>query len=362
MNASRIVAFSVLILVALWMLSGQFGNDAKTNDAKMDVTEAQRPEEVSKKLQSVRFETSLSEEIASDILINGQTKSSKFVNIVPKISGQITEIFVDEGNPLLKGQVILKIETNDLQARVNKDRELVNQKNIEYNAAKELKAKGFGSNTKFALARAELESARANLKISEINLRNREIKAPFAGFLEKLDVEVGSYINTGQNIGQIVDLNPISVIGFVNEKDIRKIKKGGAGFVTVIKDKEVQGEIIYISAMAENTTRTFKIEISIDNPDLTIVDGLTTKLRIPTTSVKAHKISPAILGLDDIGNVGLKLLDGENKVKFYPVEIIKDEADFMYVSGIPDSSKIITVGQEFVIDGQEVKPQEERIE
>jgi multidrug efflux system membrane fusion protein len=70
----------------------------------------------------------------------------------------------------------------------------------------------------------------------------------------------------------------------------------------------------------------------------------------------AHRISPALLALDEQGNLGVKLVDDENRVVFHPVAMAGDEGGTLWVEGLPDPATVITVGQEFVRPGQRVDP------
>lgn len=79
-------------------------------------------------------------------------------------------------------------------------------------------------------------------------------------------------------------------------------------------------------------------------------------MTIPLPAVRAHKPSPGVLTLDDSGRVGVRTVEANNKVRFVPVTIIGQDADGLWVGGLPERATVITVGQEFVVDGQTVEP------
>ena len=82
--------------------------------------------------------------------------------------------------------------------------------------------------------------------------------------------------------------------------------------------------------------------------------GVTTQIAIPVDTVMAHRISPALLALDDEGRVGVRTLDGDNRVVFNLVKIIHDEGGAVWISGLPETATLITVGQELVVPRQQV--------
>ena len=103
------------------------------------------------------------------------------------------------------------------------------------------------------------------------------------------------------------------------------------------------------------STRTFEITIEANNDDLLFKSGITASITIKGNSVKAHKIPPSILTLQDDGTVGVKAIDEKNKVVFYPIKKEIDTIDGMWVSGLPDEVKLIITGQEYITTGQIVE-------
>ena len=75
---------------------------------------------------------------------------------------------------------------------------------------------------------------------------------------------------------------------------------------------------------------------------------------ISTQPILAHKITASVLLLTDDGNIGVRTVNSESKVEFHSIKIIKDTADGLWVSGIPQFSNLIVQGQGFVENGQTV--------
>jgi len=88
-------------------------------------------------------------------------------------------------------------------------------------------------------------------------------------------------------------------------------------------------------------------------------DGVTAEVVLPGPEVLAHRVSPAVLSLSTAGTVGVKVVDDSQRVRFYPVQIVEQSADGLWLLGLPDEIVLITVGQEFVRDGQRVRTVEE---
>ena len=91
-----------------------------------------------------------------------------------------------------------------------------------------------------------------------------------------------------------------------------------------------------------------------DNADGALRAGGTAELRIPAETVLAHRISPALLTLDDAGNVGVKIVDETGEVQFVVADIALTSNDGVWLAGLPEVATIITVGQGYVASGTTV--------
>ena len=103
--------------------------------------------------------------------------------------------------------------------------------------------------------------------------------------------------------------------------------------------------------VADEATRTFEVELEVDNRDGALRAGGTAELLIPAERVYAHHISPSLLTLDDAGNVGLKIINDLGEVEFVVADIAMSSTDGVWVAGLPETATIITVGQGFVASG-----------
>jgi multidrug efflux system membrane fusion protein len=233
---------------------------------------------------------------------------------------------------------------------------LLRQRTVEHKAAKSLAAKGYRAGTKLAEAQAQLDAARARVSQMKTDIARTTVTAPFDGILEKRYVEVGDYLKIGDDLATIVDLDPVLVVGAISEREVGSIKTGLAATATLVDGRSLAGVIRFIGTVADAATRTFRVEIVVPNKDLSVRDGITTQVRLLTAEIRAHFLPPALLTLDETGRLGVKAVDADERVKFYPVKVLADRTDGIWVKGLPDQLTLITVGQEFVRTGQRVEP------
>jgi multidrug efflux system membrane fusion protein len=349
-NRSVVIAVGIAVVAGIWVVSGQFGS--RERPAKATGAEEAAPEQT----MPVRVRRLAPAERPRDIVVNGRTEASRTVIVRAQAAGRVVEVGAAQGARLAKGAAIARIDAEDRKAWFAESQALLRQREIEHQASLQLATKGFRSDTKVAETKAQLDAARARVERMRLDLAHTEIVAPYRGVLERRHVEVGSYVKEGDNVATVVDLDPVLVIGFVAERHVGLLRPGMAGEASLIDGWRIGGAIRYVAAVADATTRTFRVELEVANPEFSVRDGLTAELRIALPPILSHRVPPSVLTLAADGVVGVKLVDGERRVVFAPVRILADAADGVWVEGLAGESTIITVGHEFVTVGQRVAP------
>lgn len=348
MNKTTKTAILVLSALLLWMLTGIFQNSSNSNDINSLKINT---EETVIKVKAKKIKSELRQ---SNVLVQGRTESNRNVLVSSETNGIVREIFVKKGDFVKKDQILCKLSTDSRKAKLDEAKALMLQKKLEWDASKVLVEKGYRSQTKAAGSKAAYDASKALVIQMEEELENINIRSPFDGFFNDNLAEVGDFLSIGMPCGQVVDYNPILVIGQVSEQEIKKIKSDIQGYAVLSTGEKLNGLLSYVSKTADSKTRTFRIELEINNSNFDIKDGITAELFIPTKKVQAHLIPPSSLTLDSDGKIGVRHIDSNNKVIFSDVEIIGDEKELIWVSGLPEEITLITIGQEFVIEGQKV--------
>jgi multidrug efflux system membrane fusion protein len=346
-----ILAVAVSLLVFLWMYSGSFGpRKLKTTETVAADTGG------SDALTRVQVENQLAEEITRFISVYGQTAPARTITISAETEGRVEVIGADRGTRLKNGDVILRLDLRDRQARLAQAKASVNEHRTSYEAQQKLKSEGYVSDTQIAETVAKLETARTELLRAELDLENMVIRAPFDGVLQEREVEAGDFVRAGDDVATFVDNTKIIVSGTIAEQDARFVKVNDTGVGVLATGQEVTGRIRYVAPVADQSTRTFNVELEVDNPDGSLPAGVTAQMQLPGGKTFAHKISPALLSLDEDGNIGIKIVSEYDEVEFFEVELSRSDSDGIWISGLPDRAQIIMVGQGYVTAGQIVEP------
>lgn len=347
---SWLISGALALLVVLWLVSGQVGgDDTVVATAPADGT---APAEVTR--ASVRVRTQQAEEVTRTIVVNGMTEPARVVTIAAETDGRVEFVGARRGASVDRGAVIVRLDERDRRVRLAEARATVTQREVEYEARERLKSESYVSEAQLKEAIAMLETARVELTRAELDLEYMVVRAPFAGALQARHVEVGDFVSVGDPIASFVDNRKLVVSADVSEFDAAYVQPGQPAEATLATGEQVRGTIRYVAPVADEATRTFTVELEVDNTAGSLRAGGTAKLMIPAERVLAHRISPSLLTLDDAGNVGVKIVNEQDEVEFVVADIALSSDEGIWLAGLPDSATIITVGQGFVSQGAAV--------
>ncbi len=342
---SWLTSAGITLVIALWLASGHMGGGTKSYDTD------ENPNVVSTSRASVRVRHQTAEEFTRNIIVNGRTAPARIVELNAETDGRVVSVGVERGDRFEAGDVIVRLDERDRRARLRQAEATVKQRELEFEARAKLKHESYVSEAQLQEAKALLEIAKAELTRARLDIDYMVIRAPFDGALQDRQVEVGDFVKLGDPIAAIVDDRTLIVSASIAEYEAYFVKKGGPGSAKLATGEDVNGTIRYIAPVANEATRTFDVELEIDNADGTLRAGMTAELMIPAETIYAQKVSPSLLTLDDEGNLGIKIVTESGIVEFHSADIAMSSSDGVWIAGLPHSARVITVGQGFVNEG-----------
>ncbi len=153
----------------------------------------------------------------------------------------------------------------------------------------------------------------------------------------------------------IVQSDPIKFTGQISERDIDKVKVGAQASVALVSGKLATGTVSYISPSADSATRTFLTEIIIPNSNNQIRAGITARANINLPVIEAYRISPSWMTLSDGGEIGVRTINTSSMVEFKEIKIIAQTNSGFWVQGLEPGTKIISLGQDYVVADEKVE-------
>lgn len=362
-------------------------------------TPADAPEDAPDGAVRVVAVHSTARQVNSAVLLRGQTEAARSVTLLSETASTVMSAPLPKGTLVTEGQLLCQLDpgprdTALLEARailaearaseptaaatLAEAEALLEEAEINLTAAEKLSEGGFASTTTLASRRASVRTAEAGVAAARAGLKstaaaiqaaeaaiasaekeigNLSIHAPFAGLLEDDTAELGSFLAIGGQCATLIALDPIRLTGYLPETEVERVRLGvPAQARLTASGRDLAGIVTFLSRSADPTTRTFKVEISVPNPDLSIREGQTAAIAISAEGVMAHFLPQSALTLNDEGMLGLRLVGAGNLTEFAPVEVLRDEVAGIWLTGLPDRADVIVIGQDYVIAGVPVIP------
>jgi multidrug efflux system membrane fusion protein len=353
---SYVLAAGLAAGIGFWMYSGTMVIGGVGDSEHATPPPALRVSETGEDTFRVQVRRLVAEERRAVLEVRGRTEAEAKVEVRSATSDDVVERPAREGARVSAGDVLCVLDRGTREARVLEAKAALAQAELDHEAATQLNSKGFTAQTRVAALQAQLDAAKARLQEAELELERTVIRSPIGGVIESPMAEVGAKLDNGGICATVVDSDPMIAIGQVSELNISEISLNMPATVRLVTGEVLDGRVRYISPSADPDTRTFRIEVELPNPDGKARDGVTAVTLLPLPAEKAHRVSPAILTLNDAGQVGIRAVDENNRTVFYPIRVLGGEQDGMWIGGLPEEVVAITVGQEYVSDGEPVEP------
>lgn len=336
--------------------------------------------------------------IDSAVVLRGMTQAVRQVDVRSETSSTVISPPLRKGAQVKAGDLLCELDPGtrpvalleaqarllearsrmpEAEARLEEAKARLAEARINLTAAQKLSEGGYASETRLAAAkatersavagvasakggletsRAGIEAASAAVAAAQKELDRLSIKAPFDGLLESDTAELGSLMQTGSLCATVIQLDTIKLVGFVPETQVNRITLGAPAGAELATGRRAQGLVSFISRSADPATRTFEVEISVDNSNLAIRDGQTADIVISADGAKAHKLPQSALTLNNEGQLGVRTVQPDLTVGFSAITVLRDGVDGIWVGGLPQTAEVIVVGQDYVVEGVPVTP------
>ncbi|MCD8481353.1 MAG: efflux RND transporter periplasmic adaptor subunit [Verrucomicrobia bacterium] len=341
-------AAALLLLMALYFVSGWiFATDPDT------VTEVEQERE--RPVMTVRVRHLTGEEIPREVVLAGRTAPGRRIIVRAETPGIVAAVSAARGSQVAESDLLVKIAEEDRPERLQSAQAILDQRRLEYNAARRLRDQDLQAENLLALALAQLRTAEQQVRNLELDLKRTSVRAAFGGIWLERHVEQGDYVGVGDPIGILLDTDPIIVVGHATEWQLPYLAVGEHGEARLSDGRRVEGYLRYVASESDDRTRTYRIELAIPNPAGAIAAGMTAELVVETERVVAHRVSPALISINDDGSFGVKHVDADDTVRFVSADIVKSSPDALWLGSLPEQIRLITVGQGFTREGDKVK-------
>ena len=286
----------------------------------------------------------------------GTLRPNESVVIAPEISGRVARLPFKEGQTVKSGDVLVELEATILQAELFKARATLTLAEANDERARMLAQRGTGTLRTRDKSIAARREAEANVTLAEARLSKATIPAPFAGRLGVRSVSVGAYVNPGERIVELADIDPIKVDFRVSALALTNISVGQTIQVTVdaLPGQTSTGEIYVVDPIIDANGRAIKLRARIPNPDGRLYPGLFARVQIVVEKrLNAVLVPESAVFADGESQYVYRVIDGRAvKTK---IELGQRRPGQVEVSrGLARDAMVVTAGHQQIRDGARV--------
>jgi membrane fusion protein, multidrug efflux system len=351
MKFSRILAAVIVVAATLWIGSGVLGRTEQPAETTSEnAAQAEAP------LFQVAVVTARVEDHSRELLISGHTEADNRASAVARAQGSIVELKVKRGDQVKEGDVLATLSDEARDAQVTEAEALVLQRQTELQSKLQLIKRGVLPANDEKQLEAELRGAEASLAAAKAERERGLILAPITGVVSNAPMTTGQAVQAGSMVAEVIALDPMLAVAEVAERQLGQIKVGDTAGVHLVTGQVATGKVRYVSPTASAGTRTYRVEVALDNADHAIADGVTAQVAFKLAPAPAMRVPRSALTFSASGELSVRTVDDTGVVVSVPVTIVEDAHDALWLTGPKDGARVIVRGQDFVKDGQHVEP------
>jgi multidrug efflux system membrane fusion protein len=344
---SYALASLLVLALAIWLAFGDFQRFQTTPPDATARSEAGSRVEVVEQ-QSSAF--------IPEQIIQGQLTAQRETTLRANVAGFVAEKPVAQGSRVKTGDTLLVLDNDALPEQLQQARDELAVAEAAYAGARNLRQRELISQPELLRLQSALSASAASVAQLQNQLDDSRPTAPFEGVLNRVQVELGDLLQPGDEWGQLVDDRRLKGAAWVSQQQVGDLSVGLPVTARLLNGDHLEGELTYISNRAEEATRSFYIEATLDNPAGKRLAGGSAELTITLPPRKVHTLSPALFSLNSDGQLAVKHLDANDQVQQTAVELVSADIQRAYVTGLPDPLRLITLGAGMVETGETVTP------
>ena len=268
-------------------------------------------------------------------------------DVIAKVSGEVREILVEEGDEVREGQVLARLDGDRLRLELNESEANLRKLQRDYERNVELKEKGLISSGDFDKIRYDMEALEASYNRARLELDYTQIRAPLTGVISERYVRRGNTIAIGEPVFRVTSLDPLVAYLFVPEREYRNIAKDQVVAIDIdaLQNQRVIAAVTRVSPVVDPNTGTFKITIEISDEERRIKPGMFGRISIVYDQHENVLQVPRSAILEDADEISVFVVE-ENKAVRKIVETGYSNSGMVEITaGLDDDDLIVTMGQ-----------------
>lgn len=344
--------FLILLIICIGVLFSQIKSKKETLQAEQEAALKTNEPQVN----VVTLEV-LPQEMTDKINFPGTVIPFMEVNVLAEVRGQVKKRHVDQGIIVKKGDLLVTLDARDYQNQLTSSKASYQAALAHKNRIEKLYQKKLATRSQYDDAVAQVNSLKAGMDSAKLNVGRGVIRAPMSGVLNRLPVEAGQYVNVGDPIAHIIDIDQVRVAVGIPESDVAAVRGIETFDITIdaLGGKVVTGKRYRFSKTADEMARLYRLEILLDNADGKLLPDMFTRVEIVKKRIPDALPVPlyTVITKDDAAYV---YVVKEGRAHEKRIQLGVQEGWFAQVTeGLMPHDQVIVVGHRSVSEGSAVR-------
>lgn len=362
---------TVVLLTGLFLGTQFYVAQRQQVQAKtLEDAAAQTKAEAENRLAKVKVVDILPVPFTDMLVLPGTVVAHQEIELASKMPGVVEWVAPKEGNRVKKGEKLLEIDMKSVETMVTAEKAKYEQALKDFTRAEKLYHEKIISRGQYDSAKTNLDTAKAALDSATVNLRDGTLTSPISGILDQLNVDPGEYINPGQTVMKIVDIDHVDVELPIPEKDVLYFEKGQKVKMTMSMSGQdecenlaqteqtecqvFQGTIDFISLTADSAARTYTLKVGVNNSKHILRPGMIVRAHLVRRQMEDAIAVPFFTIVDHESGKSVFVVE-EGKAVEKPIKYGAFQKGLVEVrNGLKAGERLIIVGQRNLVDGQKV--------
>lgn len=283
--------------------------------------------------------------VNNQIDITGTIDANERVSLISQTAGNITGIYFTEGAKVTKGQLLVKVYNQDLQASLQQVKaQMVLARDIN-NRNKILLEKEAVSKEEYETSMSSLNAMKAQSDVIRAQIARTEIRAPFSGTIGLRNVSPGGYLSPATSIATLVNINPAKVTFSVPERYLPIIGPGSKVSFTIESSQKVFNATVYaIEPSLDATSRTITVRAKAPNADNLLTAGSFAKINLTLDQIPKTIMVPTECVIPDIKSSKVYVYENGIAVARDVKTDMRTDTKIQVISGLKQGDSIVVSG------------------
>ncbi len=344
---------AVVLMAALLAFRGVTCSEKKTRLAAANNRDAASVQEAVNVVALKLKPTTIQDRINLPAVVEPWIK----LKIMAEVRGRVIQKKVQEGASVRKGDLIAVIDERDYVNAYNSAKALYETALASFERYTELHKAQLSTKSQLDTARANMENAKASMDNAALSLGRCRIHAPFTGILNHVYFEKDQYVNAGDMMAELIQMDRVKVNVGIPESDVEAVRKLSSFDIIfdALGGRTVKGTKVYLSKTTDSEARLYSLKLAVENPGHDILPDMFARVKIVKHEVTDGVAIPLYAIITNKDTSYVYVVDNDNMVHLRRVETgLQESWQVEVTKGLSLGERVVVVGHRSVGDGDTV--------